>query len=452
MHEIGQGDSQTDVTSSDNETAFGVNVLTNSRLPKMTLNINGVPTRTLIDTGSSINGISQDIVDKVVQKPKLEKTNTKVFAFAQNTPLAIKGKYSFTIESESKYTVADFYVIQSASVTLLSYQTSVDLGIVPVINSVDSDIYAELCDKYKPVFTGLGKLKDKQIKFHVDENVVPIAQPARRIPFHVRDKVEQEIKRLEQIDVIEKVHGPTPWVSNIVVAPKPNAPDEIRLCVDMRKANQALKRERHVVPTTDDIILELNGSKYFSKVDFNKGFHQLELAEESRNMTVFASHVGLYRYKRLNFGVNVAPEIFQNEIRQVLTGLEGTLNISDDIIIHAPTKTLHDQRLEAVLKRLQEKNLTLNKQKCEFGKRFLKFYGYVFSDKGISPDPAKITAIKNVAEPKNAGELRSFLGMTNYLSKFIDRYSTITAPLRELLKDNIEFKWTQRQQKAFEQL
>ena len=114
----------------------------------------------------------------------------------------------------------------------------------------------------------------------------------------------------------------------------------------------------------------------------------------------------MYRYKRLNSGVSVAPEIFQNEIRQVLTGLEGTLNISDDIIIHASNREEHDRRLEAVLQRLQDKNLTLNKQKCEFGKTSLKCYGYVFSDKGISPDPTKLTAIPSVSEPENVGELR----------------------------------------------
>jgi hypothetical protein len=118
-------------------------------------------------------------------------------------------------------------------------------------------------------------LKDKQIKFHIDENVVPSSQPARRIPFHVREQVEQELNRLEELDVIEKVDGPTPWVSNLVVAPKPNVPKEIRLCVDTRKTNLALKRERHVTPTIDDIVSELNGSTVFSKVDLYKGFHQL---------------------------------------------------------------------------------------------------------------------------------------------------------------------------------
>ena len=99
-----------------------------------------------------------------------------------------------------------------------------------------------------------------------------MAQSPLRIPFHLRDKVEKELERLEKINVIEPVNGATPWVSNLVVAPKTNTPNDIRLCVDMRKANQAIKRERHVTPTIDDIILELNGSKVFSKVDLYLAF------------------------------------------------------------------------------------------------------------------------------------------------------------------------------------
>ena len=93
-------------------------------------------------------------------------------------------------------------------------------------------------------------------------------------------------------------------------------------------------------------------------MDLNNGFHQLELAPESRNMTTFATHVGLRRYKRLNFGVNAAPEIFQNEIRKVISGISGTFNIADHIICHGPKKKIHDERLESVLTRLREKHLT----------------------------------------------------------------------------------------------
>ncbi|XP_053385661.1 uncharacterized protein K02A2.6-like [Mercenaria mercenaria] len=203
--------------------------------------------------------------------------------------------------------------------------------------------YKELCEKYSRLFNGLGKLKDVEVKFHVDESVVPSTQPPRRVPFHVREKVEKELQRLEDLDVIEKDDGPTPWVSNLVITSKPHAPEEIRMCVDMRHANKAIKRERHVTPTIDDILMALNGSTVFCRVDLVEGFHQIQLSQESRNMTTFATHVGLRRYKRLNFGVNTAPEIFQNGIRQTLSGLKGVMNISDDIIIHGKTRKEYDR-------------------------------------------------------------------------------------------------------------
>ena len=120
-----------------------------------------------------------------------------------------------------------------------------------------------------------------------------MAQSPRRVPFHIRDQVGKELQRLEKMDIIEKVDGPTPWVSNLVIAPKPNAPGEVRLCVNMRKANEAIKREIHVTPKIDDIILELNGSTVFSKIDLVQGFHQLVLSRDLRNLTTFATHVGL---------------------------------------------------------------------------------------------------------------------------------------------------------------
>jgi hypothetical protein len=117
-------------------------------------------------------------------------------------------------------------------------------------------------------------------------------------------------------------------------------------------------------------------------------------------MTSFATHVGLRRYKRLNVGV-AAPEIFQNENRQIIQGLNGVLNISDDILIHGRTRKEHDGNLKALLDRLQQNSLTLNKQKCVFGQTKITYFGYVFSDKGMSPDPTKVQAIHRIDWPKN---------------------------------------------------
>lgn len=136
-----------------------------------------------------------------------------------------------------------------------------------------------------------------------------VEQPPRRQPFSVREKMEKEIQHLLDQDIIEKVNEPTVWVSPPVVSPKKDQ-SQIRLNVDMRVANQAIPRRHTQHPMIDDVITELTGSTVFSHLDMSKGYHQLELKESSRNVTTFSTHIGLYRYKRLNYGTWSAAEIF----------------------------------------------------------------------------------------------------------------------------------------------
>ena len=163
--------------------------------------------------------------------------------------------------------------------------------------------------------------------------------------------------------MIERVEGPTPWVSPVVIAPKPKQPGKIRMCVDMRQANKAVQRERHITLTIKEVIEDLNGATVFSKLDLNQGYNQLELAPESRYITTFSTHVGLRRFKRLNFGISSAAEIFQNAIRETLSGIQGAINISDDILVYGKTQGDHDRALRETFQRLREKGLTLNRIK-----------------------------------------------------------------------------------------
>lgn len=134
-----------------------------------------------------------------------------------------------------------------------------------------------LLAEYDDLFHGVGKLKDFQVKLHINKSVTPASQPHRRVPFHIRKRLETELTRLEQLDINEKVEGPTPWVSPIVAVPKPKDPDAVRICVDVCLPNKAIERERHLTPTVYDVIHALNGTRYFSKLDLNCGYHQLEL-------------------------------------------------------------------------------------------------------------------------------------------------------------------------------
>lgn len=128
----------------------------------------------------------------------------------------------------------------------------------------------------------------------IDETVQAVAQPHRRVPFHVRKQLEEQLEKDEQQGVIERVDGPTPWVSPIVAAPK-REPGKVRVCIDMREANKAIKLERHLTPTIKEMIKALNGATVFSKLDLIQGYNQRELTPESRCITTFSTNLGLRR-------------------------------------------------------------------------------------------------------------------------------------------------------------
>ena len=151
----------------------------------------------------------------------------------------------------------------------------------------------------------------------------------------------------------------TPRVQPIVAAPKKDG--NVRICVDMRLPNEAIRRVRHPNPTVNDISIELNGAKYFIKLDLSHTYHQLVLDEQSRYIITFSTHVGLFRYKRLNYGTNAPAGIFQYALQRVLRGLPGVRNIVDDIIVFGLTHAEHDANLDGCLRRLTNKGLRPNR-------------------------------------------------------------------------------------------
>ena len=196
----------------------------------------------------------------------------------------------------------------------------------------------------------------------------------------------------------------------------------------------------------------MNGSTVFSKLDLKWGYHQLELTPKSREITNFAVHSGVYRYKRLIFGVSSASELYQYEISRALAGIEGVDNISDDIIVHGPNQTTHDERLHAVMQRLKAKGLTLNPDKCQLSINRLIFMGILISEKGIGPTKERIRAVIEAKRPENARELRSFIGLANYSARFIPQFATITEPLRRLLHKDVHYEFGPQQEAALRQL
>lgn len=430
--------------------------ITNGKQPTINVNLGGVKTEMIIDSGASCN-----VIDKVMwewlktNKIKCEsrKTDKHLYSYGSDTPMKVIGSFCALIEVGKEALKAEFIVVEEKGQALLGRDTAIKLKVLKLGTDVQINVVNEGNDifvKYSDCFEGLGKLKNFTLEIPIDKEITPVAQPLRRIPFHLRERVEKKIAELEQLDVIEKATGPTPWISPVVVVPKSNM--DIRLCVDMRQANTAIVRERHPIPTVDEVLHDLNQSKIFSKLDIKWAFHQLELSEESRSITTFVTHKGLYRYKRLMFGISCAPEMYQRVIQQALQGCEGVRNIFDDIIVHGATIDEHDSRLRKLLDRIREKGLTLNKEKCKFRMPELVFMGHLLSARGIGPAKSKIEAVVEARRPETQSEIRSFLGLVNYSARFIPDLATVSEPLRRLTRKGEKFKWEEEQEQAFNEL
>ena len=219
-----------------------------------------------------------------------------------------------------------------------------------------------------------------------------------------------------------------------------------------RTYNQAIKREHFPRQTADEIVPDMAGAQYFSKLDASSGYWQIKLDEPSSKLLTFQTPFRRFKFNRLTFGVRSASEVFQRKVGEIIEGLEGCKNNKDDIIIWGRSKVEHDKILKAVLDRIQAANLKLNREKCVFGVQQLKFLGHTFTENGIKPDESKVKAILEMPRLQSKQDLRRFMGMVTYLGKFLPNLSTISTPLRQLLQEDILWHWTDEHSSAIQSI
>ena len=308
--------------------------------------------RFLIDSGSAINIINLETFNQIKKKNrnlflKSAKTKTLTYGAKNVSSLQMKGTCQLTFETGTKITAALFYVIDSNSHKLLTGACAIELDLISLhctisgkrdkrtklqevsvvkekivkvnIKQSQSDgskiskRLQKLITSYRQtLFTGkIEKLKDTKIKLHINDKIPPVAQAKRRIPFVLMEKAQKEIEHLEQQDIIADITSQaTPCLSQLVIVPKSDG--GVRLCIDMRNFNTATERTRFPTPTVDDLIFKQKGAKYFTKLDLNSAFHQLELHEDSRYITAFQTEDRIKRFKRLIFALNIASEQLQH--------------------------------------------------------------------------------------------------------------------------------------------
>ena len=252
---------------------------------------------------------------------------------------------------------------------------------------------------------------------------------------------------MEAEGIIEKVNY-SKWAAPIVVVPKKDG--KFRICGDYKVTiNPALQVDQYPLPKPEDLFASLAGGQKFTTLDLSQAYMQLELDEESTEYTTINTHKGLYRYKRLPFGIASAPAFFQKTMDTILQGIPKAQCYIDDILITGANDEEHLAVLEEVLKRLEEHGIKVNLAKCKFLAKSVHYLGYRIDAEGKHAIPDKLAAVTESPVPQNVTKLRSFLGLLNYYRAFLPNIATVLHPLNELLQANRAWQWSGKCQSAF---
>ena len=305
-----------------------------------------------------------------------------------------------------------------------------------------------LLQKHKSLFNEeLGTVKPYRATLHIKPDATPKFFKPRSVPFAIKDAVGQELDRLEQQGIIEKVDH-SEWAAPIVVVPKKDG--QFRICGDYKVTiNQSLEVDQYPLPKPEELFATLANGKQFSKLDLSQAYLQLQLDESSTKYVTVNTHQGLYRYKRLPFGIASAPAIFRKLMDTTLQGLPGVICYIDDILVTGSNEEDHLRNLGEVFKRLSDHGFKLKKGKCQFLANSVEYLGHQIDHEGIRAVPSKVDAITNAPPPTNVQELRSFLGLLNYYGKFIKNLSSILHPLNALLQASQKWNWSEECSVAF---
>ena len=203
--------------------------------------------------------------------------------------------------------------------------------------------------------------------------------------------------------MLRKVEEHTDWCSSLAYSTKKDG--SLRICLDPQKLNASLKRCPYKIPTVEELNPAFANAKIFSKLDAKAGYWSVHLDEKAQLLTTCRTPFGRVCWKRLPFGLNVAQDIFQARMDQILEGLEGVASIADDVAVYGKDNEDHDKNLHNLMIRAAETGLVFNSKKCSIKQTSISFFGNIYTPTGIKPDPAKVHDIKKMPDPQSKDEL-----------------------------------------------
>uniref|UniRef100_A0A674E7Q6 Gypsy retrotransposon integrase-like protein 1 n=1 Tax=Salmo trutta TaxID=8032 RepID=A0A674E7Q6_SALTR len=274
----------------------------------------------------------------------------------------------------------------------------------------------------------------------------PIRQRFYRVSAEKLRCLDAEVRYMLESKIAEPSFSS--WASPCILVSKPDGTN--RFCTDYRKVNAVTKPDSFPLPRMEDCVDKVGAAKFVSKFDLLKGYWQVPLTSRAREISAFITPSGLYSYSVMSFGLRNAPATFQRLMNRVVAGLAGCAVYLDDVVIYADTWEEHLSRIQALFGRLAAGHLTINLAKCEFAQATVTYLGKVVGQGEVRPVRAKVVAIDAFPPPTTKKELMRFLGMIGYYRGFCRNFSTVVAPLTELLKAKAVYVWSSHCQQAFE--
>lgn len=406
-----------------------------------------------IDTGAAYSVISEKFYQENFNFCKLLVNDLKLSSYT-NDPIIPIGKIKVNVNYAQENKRLDLYVIKDGAHPLIGRDWMKILNIEVSINNnhiftiaknknYRDEMIKKLINEFPSVFNEkLGEYKGEPVKLIVKHDAKPKYFKPRPLPYALKNKVERELERLVEQDVLYPVNS-TEWGTPIVPVIKKNG--SIRICGDFKVTlNPVLEIDRHPLPRIEDLFAELQKGELYSKIDLSEAYMQLKLDEESQKLCTISTHKGLFSYKRLPYGINSGPSLFQKKIEQTLQGLQGVIVFLDDILITGFDQENHFNRLQEVCKRLASNGFTVKKEKCDLFSEKLEYLGFIIDKNGLHTSPDKLKAIVEAPFPRNVSEVKSFLGLVNYYGKFISNMSTVLSPIYQLLKKNVTFNFNKK--------
>ena len=330
---------------------------------------------------------------------------------------------------------------------LTSMQSWEDVIVNDQLSSVQQDEVKSLLQDHADVLTTVPGYTDQEEHTITTTTSEPVRTKPYPLPYSQREVVAKEINDMLRMNIIRP--SKSPYAAPPVLIQKPDG--SIRFCVNYKKLNQVTIFDGEPMPCPEDVYIELRGKKYRTKMDLTKGYWQIGVHPDSIQKTAFTTPDGVYEFLRLPFGLKNSAATFNRLMRRVLGDMNGVGCFVDDIIVYTDTWSEHVRVLKEVFRRLRDAGLTVKPSKCTIGVTDVEFVGHKVSIDTLQPRPEKIADVLNVERPQTRRQVKSFLAMAGYYSRFIKNFSDITYPLTELTKARGgKLHWGEREELSFQ--